>query len=37
MEKRWVVELSQEEREQLEQLIKKGKVVGYKIKHAHMY
>jgi transposase len=36
MEKRWIVELSQEEREQLEQLIKKGKVVGYKIKHAHM-
>ncbi|MCS7459210.1 IS630 family transposase [Paenibacillus doosanensis] len=36
MEKRWVVELSQAEREQLEQLINKGKVAGYKIKHAHM-
>ncbi|UQZ82691.1 hypothetical protein SK3146_01850 [Paenibacillus konkukensis] len=36
MEKRWVVELSQEEREQLEQLINKGKVAGHKIKHAHM-
>jgi DNA-binding Lrp family transcriptional regulator len=36
MEKRWVVELSQEEREQLEQLINKGKMAGYKIKHAHM-
>lgn len=36
MEKRWVVELSQEERKQLEQLINKGKVAGYKIKHAHM-
>lgn len=36
MEKRWVVELSQEERQQLEQLINKGKVAGYKIKHAHM-
>lgn len=36
MEKRWVVELSQEEREQLEQLINKGNIAGYKIKHAHM-
>jgi DNA-binding Lrp family transcriptional regulator len=36
MEKRWVVELSQEERQYLEQLINKGKVAGYKIKHAHM-
>jgi len=36
MEKRWVVELSQEEREQLEQLINKGNVAGYKIKHAQM-
>jgi DNA-binding Lrp family transcriptional regulator len=36
MEKRWVVELNQEEREQLEQLITKGNVADYKIKHAHM-
>ena len=36
MEKRWIVELSQEERHQLEQLINKGNVSGYKIKHAHM-
>lgn len=35
MEKRWVVELSREERKQLEQLVNKGKVAGYKIKHAH--
>jgi hypothetical protein len=36
MEKRWVVELSEKEREHLEQLITKGNVVGYKIRHAHM-
>ncbi len=36
MEKRWIVTLSLEEREQLETLIKKGKVAGYKIKHAHI-
>ncbi|THF80324.1 helix-turn-helix domain-containing protein [Cohnella fermenti] len=36
MEKRWVVELSHEEREQLEQLIHKGNVAGYTIKHAQM-
>lgn len=36
MKKRWIVQLSQEERAQLEQLIQKGKVAGYKIKHAHM-
>ncbi|MDF2523500.1 MAG: transposase [Clostridiales bacterium] len=36
MEKRWIVELSQDERQQLEQLINKGNVSGYKIKHAHM-
>ena len=36
MQKRWVVELSQNERTQLEQLIQTGKVAGYKIRHAHM-
>ncbi|MDO3413274.1 IS630 family transposase [Saccharibacillus sp. CPCC 101409] len=36
MQKRWVVELSQDERTQLEQLIQTGKVAGYKIRHAHM-
>lgn len=36
MEKRWIVILSPEEREQLERLIQKGKVAGYKIKHAHI-
>ncbi len=36
MEKRWVVELSEEERERLKQLIHKGNVIGYKIRHAHM-
>lgn len=36
MEKRWVVELSQEERKELEVLIQKGKVAGYKIKHAQL-
>jgi len=36
MEKRWIVKLSQEERKQLETLINKGKVAGYKIKHAHI-
>lgn len=36
MGKRWVVELTQEEPQQLEQLIKKGKVAGYKIRHAHL-
>jgi len=30
------VELIQEVRQQLEQLINKGKVAGYKIKHAHL-
>lgn len=34
--KRWIVKLSQEERKQLETLINKGKVAGYKIKHAHI-
>jgi transposase len=36
MEKKWVVELSEEERKQLEKLINKGKVAGHKIKHAHV-
>ena len=36
MEKRWIVTLSSEERQQLEALLNKGKVAGYKIKHAHI-
>ncbi|WP_167859731.1 hypothetical protein [Paenibacillus cymbidii] len=36
MELGWVIQLSQEERKHLEQLINKVKVVGYKIKHGHM-
>ncbi|WP_185602408.1 helix-turn-helix domain-containing protein, partial [Paenibacillus sp. 598K] len=36
MEKKWKVELIQEERNQLEKLIQKGKIAGYKIKHAQM-
>lgn len=34
--KKYVVELTSEERKQLEGLIKKGKVAGYKIRHAQM-
>ena len=34
--KKYVVELTSEERMQLEGLIKKGKVAGYKIRHAQM-
>jgi transposase len=34
--KKYVVELTSEERKQLEELIKKGKVAGYKIRHAQM-
>jgi transposase len=34
--KKYVVELTSEERRQLEELIKKGKVAGYKIRHAQM-
>lgn len=34
--KKYVVELTSEERRQLEGLIKKGKVAGYKIRHAQM-
>ena len=34
--KKYVVELASEERKQLEVLVKKGKVAGYKIRHAQM-
>jgi len=34
--KKYVVELTSQERRQLEGLVKKGKVAGYKIRHAHM-
>ena len=34
--KKYVVELTSQERRQLEELIKKGKVAGYKIRHAQM-
>ena len=34
--KKYVVELTGEERKQLEALVKKGKVTGYKIRHAQM-
>lgn len=34
--KKYVVELTSEERRQLEGLIQKGKVAGYKIRHAQM-
>lgn len=34
--KKYVVELTSEERRQLEGLIKKGKVAGYKVRHAQM-
>jgi len=34
--KKYVVELTSEERRQLEVLVKKGKLAGYKIRHAQM-
>ena len=34
--KKYVVELTSQERKQLEGLIKKGKVAGYKVRHAQM-
>jgi transposase len=34
--KKYIAELTSEERRQLEKLIKKGKVAGYKIRHAQM-
>ncbi len=34
--KKYVVELASQERKQLEGLVKKGKVAGYKIRHAQM-
>jgi len=34
--KKYVVELTSEERKQLKELVKKGKVAGYKIRHAQM-
>ena len=34
--KKYIVELTSEDRKQLQQLVKKGKVAGYKIRHAQM-
>jgi hypothetical protein len=34
--KKYIVELTSEERKQLQQLVKRGKVPGYKIRHAQM-
>jgi hypothetical protein len=36
MEKKYIVTLTKEEREELNELINKGKVAGYKIKHANI-
>lgn len=36
MQKKYVVELTSEERKQLIELVKKGKTAGYKIRHAQM-
>ena len=36
MQKKYVVELTSEERKQLTELVKKGKTAGYKIRHAQM-
>ena len=36
MQKKYVVELTSEERKQLAGLVKKGKTAGYKIRHAQM-
>ena len=36
MQKKYVVELTSEERKQLTALVKKGKTAGYKIRHAQM-
>ena len=36
MKKKYLVELSHQERAQLEELVAKGKVAGYKIRHAQM-
>ena len=35
--KKYIVELTSEERKQLQQLVKKGNVAGYKIRHAQMF
>ena len=36
MNKRYIVRLTSAEREQLEQLVRKGKTAAYKIRHAHI-
>jgi hypothetical protein len=36
MDKKYIVTLTKEEREGLTELINKGKVTGYKIKHANI-
>lgn len=36
MQKRYIVDLTSKERKYLQQLVKKGKVAGYKIRHAQM-
>ena len=36
MQKRYIVRLKQEERQQLQELVSKGKAAAYKIKHANI-
>jgi hypothetical protein len=36
MEKRWIVRLTTEEREELQEMVRKGKTQAYKIQHAHI-
>lgn len=36
MKKKYIVELTSEERSELEAMVKKGKAAAYKIKHAHV-
>ena len=36
MQKKYIVELTSEERKQLTELVKRGKTAGYKIRHAQM-
>jgi Homeodomain-like domain len=36
MNKRWIVRLEAEERNRLEQLVRTGKTVAYRIRHAHV-
>jgi len=36
VKKKYIVELTSEERSELEAMVKKGKAAAYKIKHAHV-